>query len=51
MRQYLGLKLTIEFRPGWATDVVGTSVVRGLRSLHAKQLMRTERWFRTFEAV
>jgi predicted alpha/beta superfamily hydrolase len=36
-RQYPGLKMTIEFHPGMGhTDVVGTSVVRGLRSLYAK---------------
>jgi len=36
-RQYPGLKLTIESHPGMGhTDVVGTSVVRGLRSLYAK---------------
>jgi predicted alpha/beta superfamily hydrolase len=36
-RQYAGLKLTIEFHPGMGhTDVMGTSVVRGLRSLYAK---------------
>jgi predicted alpha/beta superfamily hydrolase len=36
-RQYPGLKMTIEFHPGMGhTDVMGTSVVRGLRSLYAK---------------
>ena len=36
-RQYPGLKLTIEFHPGMGhTDVMGTSAVRGLRSLYAK---------------
>lgn len=36
-RQYPGLKVTIEFHPGMGhTDVMGTSVVRGLRSLYAK---------------
>ena len=36
-RQYPGLKLTIEFHPGMGhTDVMGTSVVRGLRTLYAK---------------
>ena len=36
-RQYPGLKLTIESHPGMGhTDVVGTSVVRGLRTLYAK---------------
>lgn len=36
-RQYPGLKMTIEFHPGMGhMDVMGTSVVRGLRSLYAK---------------
>ena len=36
-RQYPGLKMTIEFHPGMGhTDVMGTSVVRGLRFLYAK---------------
>ena len=36
-RQYPGLKMTIEFHPGMGhTDVMGTSVVRGLRSLYTK---------------
>ena len=36
-RQYPGLKMTIEYHPGMGhTDVMGTSVVRGLRSLYAK---------------
>ena len=36
-RQYPGLKMTIEFHPGMGhADVMGTSVVRGLRSLYAK---------------
>jgi predicted alpha/beta superfamily hydrolase len=36
-RQYPGLKMTVEFHPGMGhTDVMGTSVVRGLRSLYAK---------------
>ena len=36
-RQYPGLKMTIEFHPGMGhTDVMGTSVVRGLRTLYAK---------------
>jgi predicted alpha/beta superfamily hydrolase len=36
-RQYPGLKMTIEFHPGMGhTDVMGTSAVRGLRSLYAK---------------
>ena len=36
-RHYPGLKLTIEFHPGMGhTDVMGTSVVRGLRTLYAK---------------
>jgi len=36
-REYPGLKLTIEFHPGMGhTDVMGTSVVRGLRTLYAK---------------
>jgi predicted alpha/beta superfamily hydrolase len=34
-RQYPGLKMTIEFHPGMGhMDVMGTSVVRGLRSLY-----------------
>lgn len=36
-RKYPGLKLTIEFHPGMGhTDVMATSVVRGLRTLYAK---------------
>ena len=36
-RKYPGLKMTIEFHPGMGhTDVMGTSVVRGLRTLYAK---------------
>ncbi len=36
-RQYPGLKLVIEFHPGMGhADVVGTSVVRGLRTLYPK---------------
>ncbi len=36
-RHYPGLKLTVEFHPGMGhTDVMGTSVVRGLRTLYAK---------------
>jgi uncharacterized protein len=36
-RRYPGLKMTIEFHPGMGhMDVMGTSVVRGLRSLYAK---------------
>jgi predicted alpha/beta superfamily hydrolase len=36
-RQYPGLKMTIEFHPGMGhTDVMGTSVVRGLRTLYSK---------------
>jgi hypothetical protein len=36
-RQYPGLKLTIEFHPGMGhSDVMGTSVVRGLRTLYSK---------------
>jgi len=36
-RQYPGLKMTVEFHPGMGhTDVMGTSVVRGLRTLYAK---------------
>ena len=36
-RKYPGLKLTIEFHPGMGhTDVMGTSVVRGLRTLYGK---------------
>jgi len=36
-RQYPGLKMTIEFHPGMGhSDVMGTSVVRGLRTLYAK---------------
>jgi hypothetical protein len=36
-RHYPSLKMTIEFHPGMGhTDVMGTSVVRGLRSLYAK---------------
>lgn len=36
-RQYPNLKMTIEIHPGMGhTDVMGTSVVRGLRSLYAK---------------
>jgi hypothetical protein len=35
-RQYPGLKVTIEFHPGMGhMDVMGTSVVRGLRTLYA----------------
>lgn len=35
-RQYPGLKLTVEFHPGMGhEDVMGTSVVRGLRTLYA----------------
>jgi len=36
-RQCPGLKMTVEFHPGWDTHVMGTSVVRGLRTLYAKQ--------------
>lgn len=36
-RRYPGLKLTIEFHPGMGhTDVMATSVVRGLRTLYLK---------------
>lgn len=36
-RKYPGLKLTIEFHPGMGhTDVMATSVVRGLRTLYAR---------------
>ena len=36
-RKYPGLKVTIEYHPGMGhTDVMGTSVVRGLRSLYSK---------------
>jgi uncharacterized protein len=36
-RQYPGLKMTVEFHPGMGhADVMGTSVVRGLRSLYTK---------------
>ena len=35
-RQCPGLKMTVEFHPGWDTHVMGTSVVRGLRTLYAK---------------
>ena len=36
-RKYAGLKMTIEFHPGMGhTDVMGTSVVRGLRLLYTK---------------
>ena len=36
-RKYPGLKMTIEFHPGMGhTDVMGTSVVRGLRTLYPK---------------
>jgi hypothetical protein len=36
-RKYPGLKMTIEFHPGMGhTDVMATSVVRGLRTLYAK---------------
>ncbi|MDT9598697.1 alpha/beta hydrolase [Sphingosinicella rhizophila] len=36
-RHYPGLKMTIEYHPGMGhSDVMGTSVVRGLRSLYAK---------------
>jgi uncharacterized protein len=36
-RKYPGLKMTIEFHPGMGhTDVMGTSVVRGLRTLYTK---------------
>lgn len=36
-RKYPGLKLTIEYHPGMGhTDVLGTSVVRGLRTLYPK---------------
>lgn len=36
-RKYPGLKMTIEYHPGMGhTDVMGTSVIRGLRSLYAK---------------
>ncbi len=36
-RKYPGLKLTIEYHPGMGhTDVMGTSVVRGLRTLYGK---------------
>ena len=36
-RKYPGLKLTIEYHPGMGhSDVMGTSVVRGLRTLYGK---------------
>ena len=36
-RKYPGLKVTIEYHPGMGhTDVMGTSVVRGLRTLYGK---------------
>jgi predicted alpha/beta superfamily hydrolase len=36
-RQYPGLKMTVEFHPGMGhSDVMATSVVRGLRSLYAQ---------------
>jgi predicted alpha/beta superfamily hydrolase len=36
-RQYPGLQMTVEFHPGMGhSDVMGTSVVRGLRSLYSK---------------
>ncbi|HEX5074542.1 MAG TPA: alpha/beta hydrolase-fold protein [Gemmatimonadaceae bacterium] len=36
-RQYPGLRMTVEFHPGMGhADVMGTSVVRGLRTLYAK---------------
>lgn len=36
-RKYPGLKMTIEYHPWMGhTDVMGTSVIRGLRSLYAK---------------
>lgn len=36
-REYPGLKMTLELHPGMGhTDVMGTSVVRGLRTLYAK---------------
>jgi uncharacterized protein len=36
-RHYPGLKLTIEYHPGMNhNDVIGTTVVRGLRTLYAK---------------
>jgi hypothetical protein len=36
-RQYSGLRMTVEFHPGMGhMDVMGTSVVRGLRTLYAK---------------
>ncbi len=36
-RKYPGLKVTIEYHPGMGhSDVMGTSVVRGLRTLYAK---------------
>jgi uncharacterized protein len=36
-REYPGLKMTVEFHPGMGhSDVMGTSVVRGLRSLYLK---------------
>ena len=36
-RHYPGLKLTVEYHPGMNhNDVMGTTVVRGLRTLDAK---------------
>ncbi|MBL8982820.1 MAG: alpha/beta hydrolase [Gemmatimonadetes bacterium] len=36
-RNYPGLKMTVEYHPGMGhTDVVGTTVVRGLRTLYAR---------------
>lgn len=36
-RKYPGLKLTVEFHPGMShVDVMGTSVVRGMRTLYSK---------------
>jgi hypothetical protein len=36
-RKYPGLKVTVEYHPGMGhSDVMGTSVVRGLRTLYAK---------------
>ena len=36
-RKYPGLEVTIEYHPGMGhTDVMGTSVVRGLRTLYGK---------------
>ena len=37
-RQYPGLRMTVEFHPGMGhSDVMGPSVVRGLRTFYAKQ--------------